>query len=245
MTIQLFVQALKSSQKIVFFGGAGVSTESGIPDFRSANGIFMQETNSEFSPEQIISHSFFKQYPKAYFDFHFDKLVYPNAQPNFAHTFLKSLEDQGKDVTVVTQNIDGLHQAAGSKTIFELHGNVTNNYCIACNENYILNELVRDDDGIPRCPKDGDIVRPDIVMYEEVLDGATIESAIQAIASADMLIVAGTSLSVYPAAGFVDLFHGKHLVIINKTPLRSVRHDAIVFEESISNVFKKVQKENR
>lgn len=245
MTIQQFNQALTDSKSIVFFGGAGVSTESGIPDFRSANGIFMQETNSECSPEQIISHSFFKRFPKQYFDFHFDKLVYADAQPNFAHTFLKTLEERGKEVTVVTQNIDGLHQLAGSSKVLELHGNVINNYCLECNENYSLEDLIQDEHGIPRCPKDGGIVRPDIVMYEEALDTHTIDEAIQAISSADMLIVAGTSLSVYPAAGFVDLFHGKYLVIINKTPLRSVRQDAIVFEDSISNVFKKIQKENR
>ncbi|MCE4956256.1 NAD-dependent protein deacylase [Macrococcoides caseolyticum] len=245
MSIQQFENALKHSKRIVFFGGAGVSTESGIPDFRSANGIFMQETNSEFTPEQIISHSFFKRYPKQYFDFHFEKLVYPDAQPNLAHIFLKNLEEAGKDVTVVTQNIDGLHQEAGSTNVLELHGTVINNYCIECNTHYGLDELVRDQEGIPRCPNDGGIVRPDIVMYEEALDGATIEAAIQAISNADMLIVAGTSLSVYPAAGFVDLFRGKHLVVINKTPLRAVRHDAIVFEDSISNVLKKVQKENR
>ncbi|TDM46325.1 NAD-dependent protein deacylase [Macrococcoides goetzii] len=245
MSIQQFKQALIDSKKIVFFGGAGVSTESGIPDFRSANGIFMQETNSEFSPEQIISHSFFKRFPKQYFDFHFDKLVYADAQPNLAHTFLRTLEDSGKDVTVVTQNIDGLHQLAGSSKVLELHGTVINNYCLTCNENYSIEDLTLDEQGIPRCPKDGGIVRPDIVMYEEALDANTIENAIQAINSADMLIVAGTSLSVYPAAGFVDLFHGKYLVVINKTPLRSVREDAIIFEDSISNVFKKIQKENR
>ncbi|MGV2875014.1 NAD-dependent protein deacylase [Macrococcus capreoli] len=245
MSIQQFKDALQNSKSIVFFGGAGVSTESGIPDFRSANGIFMQETNTEFTPEQIISHSFFKRYPEQYFDFHFEKLVYPDAQPNLAHTFLKTLEDEGKAVTVVTQNIDGLHQAAGSTNVLELHGTVINNYCVECNTNYNLDELMLDHNGIPRCPKDNSIVRPDIVMYEETLDGATIEAAIQAITNADMLIVAGTSLSVYPAAGFVDLFQGQHLVVINKTPLRAVRHDAIVFEDSISNVFKKVQKENR
>ncbi|WP_414049887.1 NAD-dependent protein deacylase [Macrococcus animalis] len=245
MTIQQFEQALNASKKIVFFGGAGVSTESGIPDFRSANGIFMQETNSEFTPEQIISHSFFKRYPQQYFEFHFDKLVYPNAQPNLAHTFLKTLEDQGKEITIVTQNIDGLHQAAGSTNVLELHGTVINNYCLYCNENYTLDELEQDQEGIPRCPKDGGIVRPDIVMYEEPLDSSTIENAIKAISNADMLIVAGTSLSVYPAAGFVDLFNGQHLVVINKTPLRAVRHDAIVFEDSISNIFKIMQKENR
>ncbi|WP_414055122.1 NAD-dependent protein deacylase [Macrococcus equi] len=242
MTIQQFEDALKISTKIVFFGGAGVSTESGIPDFRSASGIFMQETNSDYSPEQIISHSFFKRYPKQYFDFHFEKLVYPDALPNLAHTYLKTLEDSGKEVTIITQNIDGLHQAAGSTNVLELHGTVKNNYCLECNENYTLDELKLDHDGIPRCPKDGGIVRPDIVMYEEALDSNTIEQAIQAIKQADMLIVAGTSLSVYPAAGFVDLFQGENLVVINKTPLRTVRYDALIFEDSISNVFKKLQR---
>lgn len=235
--IQKFKDMIKDSQKIVFFGGAGVSTESGIPDFRSADGIFMQETGHEYSPEQVISHSFFQLYPKVYFDFHFDKLVYPEAQPNLAHTFLVDLEKQGYDVSVVTQNIDGLHQKAGSTKVFELHGTVYDNYCLSCGRRFKVDELVKDDQGIPRCPDDNGIVRPDIVMYEEGLDQTTIMGAIQAIREADMLIVAGTSLIVYPAASFVDYFHGKHMVVINKTPIRVSRSDVLVFEDSISNIF--------
>ena len=238
--IQAFEKALKESHKITFFGGAGVSTESGIPDFRSANGIFMQETGHEYSPEQVISHSFFQVFPKAYFDFHFDKLVYPDAKPNLAHTFLVNLEKSGYDVSVVTQNIDGLHQMAGSSKVFELHGTVYENYCLTCGQTYLVDELTKDDQGIPRCSKDQGIVRPNIVMYEEGLNQETIIGAIEAISQADMLIVAGTSLIVYPAASFINYFKGKHLVVINKTPIRVHRSDALIFEDRISNVFRQV-----
>lgn len=238
--IQSFQEMLSQSHKIVFFGGAGVSTESGIPDFRSANGIFMEETGHAFTPEQVISHSFFLKYPKIYFDFHFEKLVYPQAKPNLAHQFLVDLENKGYDVSVVTQNIDGLHQMAGSKKVYELHGTVYNNYCLDCGRTYSVDTLQKDSEGIPRCPEDGGIVRPDIVMYEEGLDQTTIMGAIQAIKEADMLIVAGTSLIVYPAASFVDYFNGKHMVVINKTPIRVSRPDALVFEDSISHVFQQI-----
>lgn len=239
--IEALTDALKQSQRIVFFGGAGVSTESGIPDFRSADGIFMQETGNQYRPEQIISHSFFKRFPAVYFDFHFDKLVYPSAQPNLAHTFLVELEKMGKDVSVVTQNIDGLHQLAGSSKVYELHGSVYDNYCLTCGRHYLVDQLQRDEAGIPRCPEDGGIVRPNIVMYEEPLDQQTIMQAIDAIRSADLLIVAGTSLVVYPAASFINYFQGDQMVIINKSPLQVTYPGALVFEDSISHVFSQVE----
>ncbi|WP_205757698.1 NAD-dependent protein deacylase [Macrococcus sp. DPC7161] len=234
-------KAIQSSHKIVFFGGAGVSTASGIPDFRSANGIFHQPSNCNVSPETIISHSFFINYPKDYFEFHFDKLVYENATPNITHHYLKQLENMGKDVKIVTQNIDGLHQKAGSTQVFELHGNVQNNYCMTCGKYYDLKDLNKDHDGIPRCPVDNGIVRPDIVMYEEPLNQETIENAVKAISEAELLIVAGTSLSVYPAASFIQYFRGQHFVIINKSKLNSNHRNAIIFEEDMTKVFESLK----
>lgn len=233
--------AIQSSHKIVFFGGAGVSTASGIPDFRSANGIFHQPSNCNVSPETIISHSFFINYPKDYFEFHFDKLVYENAVPNITHKYFKQLEDMGKDVKIVTQNIDGLHQKAGSTFVYELHGNVQDNYCMTCGKHYDLKDLTMDNDGIPRCPLDNGIVRPDIVMYEEPLNQETVENAVKAISEAELLIVAGTSLSVYPAASFIQYFRGPHFAIINKSKLNTVHRDAIIFEDDMTKIFKSLQ----
>lgn len=234
--IQQFKNQLDKSQKIVFFGGAGVSTGSGIPDFRSADGLFMQETGTHVAPEEMISHTFYKRYPKAFFNYYFENLVFDEAQPNMAHLFLKELEDKGKDVTIVTQNIDGLHQKAGSTKTFELHGTTIRNYCTKCYTYYENSELKLDEDGIPRCGKDGAIVRPDIVLYEEGLDQEVVQHTIQAISEADMLIIAGTSLVVYPAAGLINYFNGDSLVVVNKTPIR-VPTNALVFEDAIANVF--------
>ncbi|AXY25946.1 NAD-dependent protein deacylase [Suicoccus acidiformans] len=228
------------SQRIVFFGGAGVSTESGIPDFRSADGIFMEETGYQFSPEEVISNSFYKKYPEIFFEFYFDKLVYPEAEPTIGHTWLKELEDIGKDVSIVTQNIDGLHQKAGSHKVYELHGTTLDNYCETCGQHYTNDALHLDEQGIPRCPKDGGIVRPNVVLYEEGLNQATIGQAVDAIRQADMLIIAGTSLVVYPAAGLVQYFGAEHLVIVNKTPLKTQHPHAIHFEDSILNVFQAI-----
>ncbi|QIH78720.1 NAD-dependent protein deacylase [Macrococcoides canis] len=239
--IAMLEKAIKESKKIVFFGGAGVSTESGIPDFRSANGIFMQETGLEHSPEEIISIDFFHKYPKQYFSFHFDKLVYPHALPNRAHHFITELEQLGKDVTVVTQNIDGLHQLAGNSKVLELHGNVQTNYCTHCKKIYDLEEIKLDKDGIPRCPLDNHIVRPDIVMYGEALDSSVITEAVTAIQNADLMMIAGTSLVVYPASTFVDFFNGKTLVVINKTPIRTIRNDALIFEDAIGKILKSIK----
>lgn len=237
--IEQFKEQLANSQKIVFFGGAGVSTESGIPDFRSAEGLYMQEADARFSAEELVSHTFYKNYPKDFFNYYFENLVFEDAMPNEAHVFLKELEDSGKDVRVVTQNIDGLHQKAGSSIVHELHGSVLRNYCTKCHTWYDISELELDEDGIPRCSKDGALVRPDIVLYEEGLDQSVIEEAVHDIQTADMLIIAGTSLIVYPAAGLVNYFNGDYLVAINKTPI-TVPAGTLEFEDTISNVFSKL-----
>lgn len=239
--IKAFQEKLADSQKIVFFGGAGVSTASGIPDFRSATGLFMQTTGKNFSAEEIISRSFFERYPEEFFAFYFDKLIYPEAEPNLAHKFLVELEEQGKEVTIVTQNIDGLHQVAGSTNVLELHGTVLENYCLQCNKTYALEELERDDQGVPRCKEDHGIVRPDIVLYEEGLNQQTLQAAVDAIEEADLLIVAGTSLIVYPAAGLINYFKGKHFVVINKTPIHTYLPDALIFEDTLNEVFSRME----
>ena len=203
---------ISESSRIVFFGGAGVSTESGIPDFRSADGIYMM--NYKYPPEEIISRSFFNAHPNEFFEFYKKYFYYPLAKPNITHKKLAELEAKGKLSAVVTQNIDGLHTAAGSKTVYELHGSVLRNYCMKCGKFYGIDAVVKAD-GIPRC-ECGGIIKPDVVLYEESLDGETIEGAVNAISNADMLIVAGTSLRVYPAAGFIRYFKGKNLVLINR-----------------------------
>ena len=204
---------IDDSNNIVFFGGAGVSTESGIPDFRSADGLYHQKY--KYSPEQVVSHSFFMKYPEVFYEFYKDKMMCLDAKPNAAHNKLAELESSGKLKAVVTQNIDGLHQKAGSKTVYELHGSIHRNYCMKCQKSYDAN-YVKNQNGIPYC-ECGGMIKPDVVLYEEGLDGNVINAAIRAIASADTLIIGGTSLVVYPAAGFIDYFQGKHLVVINKS----------------------------
>ena len=223
-------QMVDDSSRIVFFGGAGVSTESGIPDFRSVDGLYNQKY--DYPPETILSHTFFMKRPEAFFRFYRDKMLPLDAKPNKAHLKLAEWEKAGKLLAVVTQNIDGLHQAAGSKKVYELHGSVHRNYCMKCGK-FFPPEYIRDStDAIPVCPCGGRI-KPDVVLYEEGLDNDVISGAVNAIAAADMLIVAGTSLTVYPAAGLVRYFHGKHLVLINRdaTPMDSecdlVIHDKV------------------
>lgn len=206
-------EIIDGSNQIVFFGGAGVSTESGIPDFRSADGIYHQKYR--YSPEQVVSHSFFMQHTEAFYDFYREKMMILDAKPNPAHLKLAELERNGKLKAVITQNIDGLHQAAGSKNVYELHGSIHRNYCMKCHQFYDAG-YVKESEGIPRC-KCGGIIKPDVVLYEEGLDSGTIQGAVNAIAGADTLIIGGTSLVVYPAAGFIDYFTGKHLVVINKS----------------------------
>lgn len=206
-------EIIDDSENIVFFGGAGVSTESGIPDFRSADGIYHQQYR--YSPEQIVSHSFFVRNTEAFYEFYKDKMMFLEAKPNAAHLKLAQLEAEGKLKAVITQNIDGLHQAAGSKTVWELHGSIHRNYCQKCGKFYDVS-YVKHADGVPRC-ECGGLIKPDVVLYEEGLDPGVIDHSIRAIREADTLIIGGTSLVVYPAAGFIDYFRGKHLVVINKS----------------------------
>lgn len=206
-------EIIDDSRRIVFFGGAGVSTESGIPDFRSAEGIYHQ--HYKYAPEQVVSHSFFKAHPDVFYEFYKEKMMCLDAEPNAAHRKLAQLEEAGRLTAVITQNIDGLHQKAGSKKVYELHGSIHRNYCQKCGRFYDA-AFVKEAPGIPRC-ECGGIIKPDVVLYEESLDSMTIEKSIRAIAEADTLIIGGTSLVVYPAAGFIDYFRGKHLVVINKS----------------------------
>ena len=204
---------IDDSSNIVFFGGAGVSTESNIPDFRSADGLYRQ--NYKYSPEQIVSHSFFVHNTEAFYEFYKEKMMFLDAKPNPAHLKLAELEAKGRLSAVVTQNIDGLHQAAGSRNVLELHGSILRNYCQKCGKFYDA-AYVRHAEGVPRC-ECGGLIKPDVVLYEEGLDSGIIQRSIQAISQADTLIIGGTSLVVYPAAGFIDYFRGKHLVVINKS----------------------------
>ncbi|MCQ2508517.1 MAG: NAD-dependent protein deacylase [Dorea sp.] len=213
-------EIIDNSNNIVFFGGAGVSTESGIPDFRSADGIYHMKY--KYSPEQVVSHSFFVRYPEAFYDFYKDKMMMLDAKPNAAHLKLAELEAAGKLKAIVTQNIDGLHQAAGSKTVYELHGSIMRNFCMRCYKFYDA-AYVKNSVGVPKCSC-GATIKPDVVLYEEGLDNEVITNSVNAIANADTLIIGGTSLVVYPAAGFVDYFRGKNLVVINKSATaKSVR----------------------
>ena len=222
---------------IVFFGGAGVSTESGVPDFRSVDGLYNQKY--DYPPETILSHTFYRSKPDEFYRFYRDKMLYPDVKPNKAHLKLAELENKGKLKAVVTQNIDGLHQAAGSKEVLELHGSVLRNYCEHCNkffdEKYIINS-----EGIPECDECGGPIKPDVVLYEEGLDGNIMSKSIKYISEADMLIIGGTSLAVYPAAGLIDYYRGNKLVLINmsKTP-KDARADLVIYEK-IGEVFDKI-----
>lgn len=233
--IEQLTKILKESNNIVFFGGAGVSTESGIPDFRSADGLFNEKLNITFTPEQLVSHSFYIRYPKEFFNFYKAKLIYPQAKPNKAHIALAKLEEMGKLKAVITQNIDGLHQAAGSKNVFELHGSVLRNYCVKCHAFYD-EKFILDSKDVPTCTKCGGNVKPDVVLYEEGLDDNVIRDAIRAIANADTLIIGGTSLVVYPAAGLIDYFRGKNLVLINKSSTSADNKADLVIHDSIGKV---------
>lgn len=227
---------IKDSDNIVFFGGAGVSTESDIPDFRSSDGLFSKKLNKHFSLEQLVSHTFYVHYPEDFYAFYKDKLIYPDARPNKAHKALAYLEKIGKLRAVVTQNIDGLHQMAGSKNVLELHGSVNSNTCQSCGYNMDLKEFLDLEGLVPKCPKCGGSVKPDVVLYEESLNEDTIIKTIKAISEADMLIVGGTSLVVYPAAGFLDYFKGRHIVLINKAETSYDRRADLVINDSIGNV---------
>lgn len=234
--IRKFQQMIDESRNIVFFGGAGVSTESNIPDFRSEDGLYNMKY--KYPPETIISHTFFLRNPEEFYRFYKDRMLCLGAEPNPAHRKLAELEQAGKLSAVVTQNIDGLHQKAGSRKVYELHGSIHRNYCMECGKFYDA-EYVKNSEGIPRCSCGG-MIKPDVVLYEEGLDTKTIQNSVEAIAHADMLIIGGTSLVVYPAAGFIDYFRGKYLVLINKAETgRSVRAD-LVIREPIGKVMEQI-----
>ena len=227
---------IDESDNVVFFGGAGVSTESGIPDFRSVDGLYNQKY--KFPPETILSHSFFERYPEDYYDFHRDKLVIEGVKPNITHLRLAELEREGKIRAVVTQNIDGLHQAAGSKNVFELHGSIHRAYCSKCRKIHPA-EVINSGTGVTRCSCSG-VIRPDIVFYEEPLDENILDGAIRAIAKADVLIVGGTSLVVYPAAGLINYYRGNKLVLVNRSSTPYDNEANLVIHEKLGKVFSEI-----
>lgn len=235
--IEKLQQMIDESKRIVFFGGAGVSTESGIPDFRSVDGLYHQKY--DYPPETILSHSFYVSKTKEFFQFYRDKMLCLDAKPNKAHLALAALERAGKLTAVVTQNIDGLHQAGGSKRVLELHGSVLRNYCEKCGKFYDA-RFILDSADVPLC-ECGGRVKPDVVLYEEGLDQQTLQDSVRAIQEADMLIIGGTSLAVYPAAGLIDYYHGNKLVLINKTPTPRDNAADLVITESIGEVFAKIR----
>lgn len=240
--IEEFQNLVDESHKIVFFGGAGVSTESGIPDFRSQDGLYRQEW--KYPPETIISRSFFDATPKEFYRFYRAKLIVKGAKPNVTHLKLAELEKAGKLSAIVTQNIDGLHQLAGSKNVFELHGSTLRNYCMNCGEFYDIDFIADSEnapDKLPRCTECGRLVKPDVVLYEEGLDENVIDGAVKAISEADMLIIGGTSLVVYPAAGLIRYFRGKHLVLINKSETQADSTADLVIHDGLGNVFGKLK----
>mgnify|MGYP004506231335 CR=1 FL=1 len=234
--IKQLKEMIEGSDNIVFFGGAGVSTESGVPDFRSVDGLYNQEY--DYPPETILSHTFYKRNTEEFFRFYRNKMLFPDVKPNAAHKALAKLEQMGKLKAVVTQNIDGLHQAAGSRNVYELHGSVHRNYCSSCGKFYNFDDIYKMK-GVPKC-KCGGVIKPDVVLYEEGLDQNTIQLSVQAIANADVLIIGGTSLAVYPAAGLVDYYRGNKLVLINKSKTQKDQRADLVINEPIGQVFSQI-----
>lgn len=234
--IEKLQEWVRESDNIVFFGGAGVSTESGIPDFRSVDGLYHQQY--DYPPETILSHTFYRQKPEEFYRFYRAKMLCLDAKPNAAHTKLAQWEQEGKLKAVVTQNIDGLHQAAGSKVVLELHGSVLRNYCERCGVSYDA-EYILQSEGVPACTCGGSI-KPDVVLYEEGLDQSILQESVRVISEADMLIIGGTSLAVYPAAGLIDYYQGNRLVLINKTPTQRDTKADLVITGSIGEVFAQI-----
>ncbi|KHD34299.1 NAD-dependent deacetylase [Clostridium acetobutylicum] len=228
------------SSSIVFFGGAGVSTESNIPDFRSENGLYKTKNNFSYPPEVMLSHTFFKNHTEDFFEFYREKMIFKDAKPNAAHYSLAKLEEQGKLKAIVTQNIDGLHQLAGSKNVYELHGSIHRNYCMDCGKSFDLEYVIKSETTIPKCDKCGGIVKPDVVLYEEGLDDSIIQNSVKAISEADTLIVGGTSLVVYPAAGLIRYFKGNKLILINKSATAYDNEADLVISDSIGKVLETV-----
>lgn len=232
-------EIIDRSSKIVFFGGAGVSTESNIPDFRSEAGLYKAMNDYGYSPEHMLSRTFFMNHTEKLFDYYKNNLIYPQAQPNKAHIALAELEKEGRLTAVVTQNIDGLHQKAGSSNVYELHGSVLRNFCMECGAAYDLDYIMDDENchkGVPHCEKCGGLVKPDVVLYEEPLDDAVLTGAVRAIGEADTLIVGGTSLVVYPAAGLLNYFGGKDIILINKSETGYDSKATLVINDSIGKV---------
>lgn len=223
---------INDSSRIVFFGGAGVSTESGIPDFRSKDGLYHQK-GFKYEPEYMLSRTFFDTHTKEFFEFYRAKMIAPNDGPSAVHYKLAEMEKEGKLSSIITQNIDGLHQLAGSQNVFELHGSVMRNYCMKCHTFYDL-DTIKHSNGIPLCSKDGGIIKPDVVLYEEGLDDQVLSGALREIQLADTLIIAGTSLAVYPAAGLIQYFNGKHLVVINRDATPQDKNAELVIHDRIS-----------
>lgn len=236
--IQQFLDWIKASDNVVFFGGAGVSTESGIPDFRSVDGLYHQEY--DYPPETILSHTFYVRHTEEFYRFYKDKMLYLDAKPNEAHKKLAELEQAGKLKAVITQNIDGLHQAAGSKKVLELHGSVHRNYCTKCGKLFSA-EYVLESKGLPRCDVCDGLIKPDVVLYEEGLDDQTMREAIYYIQHADMLIIGGTSLAVYPAAGLIDYYRGNKLVLVNKSTTPMDDRADLLIQGSIGEIFSKIE----
>lgn len=237
---EILKSIIKYSKSIVVFTGAGISVPSGIPDFRSSNGLYNQDSGINIPAEEIISHNFFYNHSKEFFEFYKDKMCYPNALPNEAHKYFALLEKQGKNVTIVTQNIDGLHQLAGSKRVYELHGSIHRNYCDDCSRLYSLQDVLNIK-GVPYCPRCKGIIKPDVVLYGESLDDNMINLSISAIMNAETLIVIGTLLKVYPAAGFINYFRGKSLVLINKDNTSIESKCDLVFNEDVIDVINKIR----
>lgn len=232
-SVKTLKQWIENSDNIVFFGGAGVSTESGIPDFRSVDGLY--NLKYDYPPETIISHTFFMRNPEEFYRFYKEKMIYPEAKPNACHIKLAQLEAEGKLKAVITQNIDGLHQLAGSERVFELHGAVRKNRCMQCGKKYGI-DYIASSEGVPKCSCGG-IIKPEVVLYEEGLDEMTVSNAVEYIRNADMLIIGGTSLSVYPAAGLIQYYRGKKLVLINKSPTPYDSDADLLIAEKIGEVF--------
>lgn len=235
--IEELQRMIDESERIVFFGGAGVSTESQIPDFRSSDGLYQLEYH--YPPEQVVSHSFFVRHTEEFYQFYKERMMFLDAKPNAAHRKLAELEQAGKLKAVITQNIDGLHQAAGSKQVLELHGSIHRNYCERCHAFYD-GVYVKQSQGIPRCEKCGGLIKPDVVLYEESLDDQVMRKSVEMISSADMLMIGGTSLVVYPAAGFVDYFHGKYLVVLNRDATPRDAQADLCIKEPIGKVLNQI-----
>lgn len=238
--IEQLQDLIDQSQRIVFFGGAGVSTESNIPDFRSSDGVYSYQLGRHFTAEQLVSRTMFERYPEDFFDFYKKYLIYPEAKPNAAHTYLAALEKTGKLKAVVTQNIDSLHEMAGSQKVFKLHGSADRNYCLGCHRFYDLTAFLALEGPVPHCLDCGKVVKPDVTLYEESLDMDVFSQAAQAIRQADLLIIGGTSLVVYPAASLVNYFSGTNLVVINKTSIPQDSQATLVIEGKIGEVFSKL-----